>query len=918
MISGKSTRTTRRDYYSYRLHVRCDHYNILHCAGRLFQEYVVDAYAQIEQGRLRYIVTHQSDIRHDLYRGIVDAAAHGDDLHRVGNPVILPSSFIGGPRQMWQLYHDAMAIVRARGKPDLFITMTCNPHWPEILAALLPGQTAQDRPDLVARMFKLKLKALLHDIIGLNVFGKAVAHVYVIEFQKRGLPHAHILIILNKESKPQTPEDIDAMVCAEIPDSRIFPELFETVVSCMLHGPCGMFRPTASCMKDGKCTKKYPKPYIEHTSMDQDGYPLYRRHDDNITVIKNGYQFTNRDVVPYNRYLLAKYNCHINVEIATSISAIKYLYKYIYKGHDRASVALEPDAGDVVVNEPMEYLDARYVSASEASWRIFGFGMHHHLPSVCRLPLHLPDEQDVMYDPDTQTAAEVIQRSDIDLTKLTAFFDACNTFPQLTSDLLYPDLPTRFTWHSDENAWLPRLKGVSVGRVYFCPPSAGERYYLRMLLYNVPGPTSYDDLRRYNGVVCETFQQACAARGLLETDDEWDACLMEAGQIQSGQQLRRLFATILLQNNPLDPQRLFARHVDALCDDCKYRLQTHFHIEYPSNQEIHSLALQEVEVILQRSAKSLSDFNLPVPQIHFADLQGRSRIVAEEQSYDVERLQVNWQHGYQLANVEQKEIIDSISSVIRSNAGGLFFIDGPGGTGKTFVESLLLAYVRRRPGQIALAVASSGIASLLLEGGRTSHSRFKIPIDIHSESICNVSGQSDLAKLLRIAKLIVWDEAPAQDRHCFEAVDRTLKDLRQNMNWFGGITMVFAGGLPPLRTLAKNNTIIGDFRQCLPVVPKASRAQIVAATMTHSPFWRDVMVLHLTTNMRVLANAQGMTEMDRSHAERFASWLLQVGEGRANDCDDPMTVRLPKGNVPPYCTCIYHPHSHRSSAPFVQ
>ena len=156
---------------------------------------------------------------------------------------------------------------------------------------------------------------------------------------------------------------------------------------------------------------------------------------------------------------------------------------------------------------------------------------------------------------------------------------------------------------------------------------------------------------------------------------------------------------------------------------------------------------------------------------------------------------MDWQDGYRLANVEQKGIIDSITSMIRSNAGGLFFIDGPGGTGKTFVEKLLLAYVRHQ-GQVALAVASSGIASILLESGRTSHSRFKIPIDIHSESICNVSRQSDLAKLLIITRLIVWDEAPAQGRHCFEAVDRTWKDIHQNTNWFGGITMVFAGALP--------------------------------------------------------------------------------------------------------------------------
>jgi PIF1-like helicase len=137
-------------------------------------------------------------------------------------------------------------------------------------------------------------------------------------------------------------------------------------------------------------------------------------------------------------------------------------------------------------------------------------------------------------------------------------------------------------------------------------------------------------------------------------------------------------------------------------------------------------------------------------------------------------------------------ILDSVTTAIYSGNPQLFFIDGPGGTGKTFVENLLLANVHSQD-RAALAVASSGIGAILLEGGRTSHSRFKIPLDIPSESLCNVSAQSDLAKLLQITDLIVWDEAPAQNRHCLEAVDRTLKDLRQSTCWFGGVTMVFAG-----------------------------------------------------------------------------------------------------------------------------
>jgi ATP-dependent DNA helicase PIF1 len=97
---------------------------------------------------------------------------------------------------MQQNYQDAMSVVRKFGKPDLFVTFTCSPHWNKILESLLFGQKPQDRPDIIARVFQQKLKSLVEDIKKNHIFGVPVAFVYVIEFLKRGLPHAHILIIL--------------------------------------------------------------------------------------------------------------------------------------------------------------------------------------------------------------------------------------------------------------------------------------------------------------------------------------------------------------------------------------------------------------------------------------------------------------------------------------------------------------------------------------------------------------------------------------------------------------------------------------------------------------------------------------------------------------------------------------------------
>jgi len=303
--------------------------------------------------------------------------------------MILSSSFQGGERTMGQLYHDAMTKVRKFGKPDLFVTFTCNPKWKEITDALLPGQTAKDRPDLVTRVFNLKLDALLKDIKD-SVLGNVIAKIWVIEFQKRSLPHAHILLILDEVSKLRTVEDYDSMVSAEILDPICHPKAYETVTSCTVHGPCGRDFFNAQCMEQGKCKKRYPRSFSEETRCDVDGHPEYQRRQTRIFVDpKTQRVVDNQWIFSYNLQLATKYHAHINVEICSSISAVKYLYKYVYKGPDRATAVVERRANmpgqdnnvqAVVANgewqnrdEIKAYLEGRYVSASKASWRLFFF-----------------------------------------------------------------------------------------------------------------------------------------------------------------------------------------------------------------------------------------------------------------------------------------------------------------------------------------------------------------------------------------------------------------------------------------------------------------------------------------------------------------------------------------------------------------
>ncbi|XP_057793329.1 uncharacterized protein LOC131009949 [Salvia miltiorrhiza] len=189
----------------------------------------------------------------------------------------------------------------------------------------------------------------------------------------------------------------------------------------------------------------------------------------------------------------------------------------------------------------------------------------------------------------------------------------------------------------------------------------------------------------------------------------------------------------------------------------------------------------------------------------------QNRLIIDELQYDRVALEEKYREFSQKCTDEQHHVHDKVLSAVNSNSGGMFFLYGYGGTGKTFIWKGLSAALRSK-GDIVINVASSGIASLSLPGGRTAHSRFKIPINANEDLTCDIKQGSDLANLIMRAKLIIWDEAPMMHKFCFEALDKTLRDImhfscphRYDVP-FGSKTIVFGG----------------DFRQILAVVPKES------------------------------------------------------------------------------------------------
>lgn len=181
--SYKQETVTMREYYAFRLQQRATESQVLLRAGRLFQQFLVDAYACIEERNLIWVRNNQKQIRAELYSGLQDAINEGDVMtDAVGRMTILPSSYYGGPRYRVQNYQDAMAICRCVGYPDLFITFTCNPKWPEIeyFIESIEGQKSEDRPDIVSRVFSIKLNELINDIKRQHIFGRVVAGILFI------------------------------------------------------------------------------------------------------------------------------------------------------------------------------------------------------------------------------------------------------------------------------------------------------------------------------------------------------------------------------------------------------------------------------------------------------------------------------------------------------------------------------------------------------------------------------------------------------------------------------------------------------------------------------------------------------------------------------------------------------------------
>ena len=334
-----------------------------------------------------------------------------------------------------------------------------------------------------------------------------------------------------------------------------------------MHGPCGTANPKSPCMVDGQCSKRFPKEYVKETYAGPDGYPHYKRRNTGLCVYKSGVPLDNKYVVPYNPYLSKKYNAHINVEICSSVQSCKYLYKYVYKGPDMASIGIDiVDRGD----EIKRFVNSRFITASECMWRLFAFDVHGRDPSIQRLAVHEHNQQSVIFkEDDVEQAVRNLKR-----TTLLGWFEL-NCRDVRARQFKYHEIPEHYVWNNMSYKWTERKRGRCIGRMYTTNPAQGERHYLRMLLHHVPGAMSFKDLRTLpNGTVCQSFKETAIQLGLLATDDEWNECLSEASSSFLPLQIRSLFVTILVFGEPLKPYDLWIKYKQVMGEDILHKIFT--------------------------------------------------------------------------------------------------------------------------------------------------------------------------------------------------------------------------------------------------------------------------------------------------------------------------------------------------------
>lgn len=497
-------------------------------------------------------------------------------------------------------------------------------------------------------------------------------------------------------------------------------------------------------------------------------------------------------VVSHSPALLLKYRCHINVEITSTIKMIKYMFKYIHKGSDRVlleatesvgyrngqlvggenSMTLKGNviapanihpavldqrqkmaskmmtAAGVREEDPLCLNDCHYnldlgaMTACEGAWRIMHLPMHGSSHIVHRGYVHEEGNELVYFKRglSSQDAAHSLQEKP--RTMMQAWFDANKNPVELpdgrtTSDLTFDEMFQFYSYELKTHRFIPRKKDLSrhiLGRIQAPQPRFLELTATRLLAQHVRGPTSFADLRTFEGVIYGSCLEAARARRLMTGQSEWDDVLKEVGTYRMPAECRRVFASILLFCGPCNPKELFLANVEVLVNAKK---------SWSQEQKI-AHALRHIQFLLNAHGMKLDNYEL-IDTFIASDLPQNF-----EDDEDVDNPDKVWfnknehiQKGaelYKNLSKDQKSFVDraiGLASAAATNSK-LLFLEGPGGTGKTYCYETIYHHLQGRGHQV-LCVAHTGIAACLLPSGCTAHRKFSIPLTVSDKMFCRVT-----------------------------------------------------------------------------------------------------------------------------------------------------------------------------------
>ena len=864
---------------------------------RAKQYYLVESISRSEDHTLRYHRQHQGDIFGAPYQlsGSDEIDTHDVDFHHTvqrgrrsirdtervtysnSDSSFLSASFRGSPRHLKSLAMNALAIVSELDRPTVFITLTCDMKWPEIIKQLLPHQTAYDREDVVNRVFKRRLSKFMHNLRVGKYFGydTCIYIMHVIEYQHRGAPHAHIVAKLTNGPSHDNTDECIAWINQHIhivtptitENSSVENKLYVELVTKFQQHKCYSDKKPGGCQAvDGSCSRHYDKTVpTPTTSFDTSGFPVYSRPE-------------NKDLktVPHNRQMLTDWKAHLNVEFSGKTYTVVYLYSYLFKGRKQEKHELLARNPDVDPNDEITlYVRARMLCAFDAMWRVLGYQTYPATePSVSLIKAKLASQVVLLAnDHKLCDLAVYFSRADtLNDMKYTTFFSKYeydSKYPNRIrttiredfipeSDEFNPDIHSIYhdmqatetvsTANRERRIYVYKRANssdqiVRMGMVYV---TAGEIWYLRLLLLNVAA-ISFDDLQTVNGIKYGTFQAAAIARGFVRDRNEAKICYREAWPTSTPPERRALLVMLAMNGYPALDIFNDNEFYPTLCEDYAQM--------YPRDMlRIKEALLTDIAQRFKHNDSDHAKYGFESPLTHLSELQ---RVRATHNAVQYAAILRDMTISSPNTD-EQAPIFDSICIAIDNGETKKILIQGIAGSGKTTFAKKIVAFVRSR-GKIVLGCSSTNLAAGIFDDFDTAHSLFCYPVkededEDDSERICNYDIKPGRQELLEAANVIIYDECANNDRMILEAALDSLNNFQDK------VLIMFC-----------------DWRQIPPVIPNGTKEDIINHHLFSSHWYPTFEVYEFTINLRLRglhANSTSLDEAGRQHLQRQHNYSL--------------------------------------------